>query len=493
MKEDTKLVNVHSSAIHIENKVGLKSRLAWFYMLYKAYPVLNSQNAFTITIGDLKKAIGYTSKNNSALKTSLEELARTEIQWNLFGKDGHEWGISHLLSECRIKTDSNIIYYEYSSFVKEKLSNPEMYVKINLLVSKNFKSKHSLSLYCLALDYLYIKNNFGEKNISLEDMRKYLGLEDYEYQKAGDLYIHVLKKAEEEINTNSDLNLNIEAIRGERNKLLGFKFRMSIKDEFVDNYKPQKILQKIESKQTNIFEDIEVREIETIKTQSISPELKPKRENIKIENKELKEFFAEYKISINTTTIQNKLIEVKEVFKNIFEDYLIFLMNYTKQELKRTNINNISGFYVSLLKDDNQIDNYIVEMQNKEKEKEKNREKINYLVNIELKKNYDLYSSKEFDNYLIKNIDKLEKTIVEIIKTTTKAGEFFYDLILSKHNNGVIDKTLITESKAGTKGAVISHLKKYQDRLKYKALTFEEWRAKEVTEEEIKEIEKNLI
>jgi hypothetical protein len=46
MKEDTKLVNVHSSAIHIENKVGLKSRLAWFYMLYKAYPVLNSQNAF---------------------------------------------------------------------------------------------------------------------------------------------------------------------------------------------------------------------------------------------------------------------------------------------------------------------------------------------------------------------------------------------------------------------------------------------------------------
>ena len=134
-----------------------------------------------------------------------------------------------------------------------------------------------------------------------------------------------------------------------------------------------------------------------------------------------------------------------------------------------------------------------MEMQNKEKEKEKNREKINYLVNIELKKNYDLYSSKEFDNYLIKNIDKLEKTIVEIIKTTTKAGEFFYDLILSKHNNGVIDKTLITESKAGTKGAVISHLKKYQDRLKYKALTFEEWRAKEVTEEEIKEIEKNLI
>jgi hypothetical protein len=60
-------------------------------------------------------------------------------------------------------------------------------------------------------------------------------------------------------------------------------------------------------------------------------------------------------------------------------------------------------------------------------------------------------------------------------------------------NSYKVDKTLITESKAGTKGAVISHLKKYQDRLKYKALTFEEWKAKEVTEEEIKELEKNLI
>ena len=491
--EEKKLVRVHSGAIHIENKTKLVQRKAWFELIYKALPSMSFQNEFSIPIKDLKEAIGWDeSKNDESLKELLYQLTSISVQWNVLEKDKEVWEANSLLAGCKIVKGSGICHYAFSPFLQKKLMNPEMYAKIDLIVSHKFKSKYALAIYCLALDYLNIKINYGEKNLSLQDLRKYLGLKEEEYKLVGDLNKRVIKPSEEEINDISDMVISIVPII-QKKKTLGFKFTMKLKEERLFLYKSQKNSINEEIKQTNIFEDIEVKEIEDVKTQSIKIEVKPKREIIKVENKELKEFFAEYKISITTSTIQNKLIEVKEVFKNRFEDYLIFLMNYTKQELKRTNINNISGFYVSLLKDDNQIDNYIVEMQNKEKEKEKNREKINYLVNIELKKNYDLYSSKEFDNYLIKNIDKLEKTIVEIIKTTTKAGEFFYDLILSKHKNGVIDKTLITESKAGTKGAVISHLKKYQDRLKYKALTFEEWKANEVTEEEIKELEKNLV
>ena len=163
-------------------------------------------------------------------------------------------------------------------------------------------------------------------------------------------------------------------------------------------------------------------------------------------------------------------------------------MNYTKQELKRTNISNISGFYVSLLKDDNQIDNYIVEMQNKEKEKEKNREKINYLIQHELKKKYNDYLSKDFDVYLISNIEKLESKIIKVLKEA-KESEFVFGFIRNKE----IDKELILTSNIGVKVVVKNYLRENQEKLGYKALTFEEWKAKEVTEEEIKEIEKNLI
>ena len=494
--EPSKMLNVPSSAIHIQNDISLIQKKLWFELVYHALPTMSSQRKYSIPLNKLRELLGWneTTSNDKELKEALYALSKTAIQWNLFGKDKkNRWQCFSLLSGCEIPENSGICIFELSSFLEDRFlaMGQEAYVKIDLIISKKFQSKYALSIYCLALDYLIIENGYSEKKFSIEELRKYLGVKEEEYKLIGHFNDRVIKPAEEEINSNSDMNIKIKPYK-EGRKIVGYKLCMSLKEGRAKEYIEKKeTFKQIENKQTNIFENIEVREIE--KVQSIKPEVKPKREIIKVESKEIKEFFAEYKISITTSTIQDKFREAKEIFKDRFEDYLIFLMNYTKQELKRTSIANISGFYVSLLKDDNQIDNYIVEMQNKEKEKEKNREKINYLVNIELKKNYDLYSSKEFDNYLIKNIDKLEKTIVEIIKTTTQAGEFFYDLILSKHKNGVIDKTLITESKAGTKGAVISHLKKYQDRLKYKALTFEEWKAKEVTEEEINKIEKSII
>lgn len=484
-KDDIEILNLHSGAIQVENKLSLKARLCWFNMVYKAIPLMQNQDIFTVSIGDLKKAIDYKGTDNKNFKNVLEELRDTKIEWNIFEKNEPSWGWDHLLSGCRVRLNSNIIEYSFSPFLKEKLTNPEMYAKINLLISRNFKSKHSLAIYCLALDYLYIKNNQGEKNFSLEEIRKYLGLEKNELKKPGDLNIWVIQKAVSDINSNSDMNISIDIRRGERSKILGFKLKMSIKEEYLNSYKPQKLITQNKKIQTNLF-DIPIEEpkmvLESIKQES-------KAEIIKVDRQVLKEFFAENKISITTKTVQDKLKEIKEKFQDKFEDYLIFLVNYTKQESKKSNINNISGFYVGLLKDENQFDNYLIEFQSKEKERKNQQTKINYFVDNELKKKYEIYLLKDFESYLMKNVNKLEKKIIEIIKSTAKAGEFFYDLVLSKHNNGLVDKTLLTETKAGTKGAVINHLIDYKDKLGYKSLEFEDWKDKEITQEEIRELE----
>lgn len=506
MRENNNLVNVHSSAIHIENKVGLKSRLAWFYMLYKAFPVLKDQNSFTITIGELKKAIGYTSTNNQHLKEVVEELARTEIQWNLFGKDGHEWGISHLLSQCIIKTDSNIIYYEYSSFVKEKLSNPEMYVKINLLVSKNFKSKHTLSLYCLALDYLYIKNNYGEKTLTLEEMRTYLGLEDYEYKTAGELYKHVLKKSEEEINTNSDLNINIDVSRGERSKITGFKLKMSIKDDFLNNYKPNKknnenntIIENVlieEKTEVNKTNPKQINLIENIKTKEISKSkdiIKPIREIIRIESKELKEFFLQYKISITTNTIQDKFSELKEMLEHRFEGYVTYLMEYTKNQIKVSNVTNVSGFFVGLLRTDSQFENYITEEQRKDNIRLSKEGRVKALIESKIKENYNKYIKNDFSYYLESNIDELEEQIIKIVELTHKKDTLFYDFAIKSKNNGLIDNNLLRTNDRGVKTLLFNHLEEHKDKFDYEPLTFEEWKNQEITDEYLKELETELL
>ena len=488
MRDDNQIINVHSAAIHIENKVGLKARLAWYYMFYKAFPNLKDKNSFTITIGELKKAIGYTSKNNKALKDSLSELSRAEIEWNIFGKDSNfEWGITHLLSECRIKTESNIIYYEYSSFVKERLRDPEMYAKINLLISKEFKSKHSLSLYCLALDYLFIKNNYGEKTIAIEDLRKYLGLKDSEYLTSGEVYKHIIKRSEKEINLNSDLNIEIEALRGERLKITGFKFKMSIKEKFLSLYNPKKeaVNTKV-TKQLSFFETAHTKDIE------ISKSIKKDTKNlVKITNEKLRSFYAENNISMTTKTVQDKLKELQETFQDRFENYLLFLMNYTHREDNRITIKNLSGFYIGLIKDDSQMENYLLQYQ-KHKEQEQNTlTKINKLIEIELENKYESFLVNDFEVYINKNIKKLENKIVEILKNNIKPGEFFY-AILQRNNSGVIDISLITEAKESTKMTCLGYLKKHEKELNYKKLSFDEWKTKNITEKDIEALREGI-
>jgi hypothetical protein len=90
-------------------------------------------------------------------------------------------------------------------------------------------------------------------------------------------------------------------------------------------------------------------------------------------------------------------------------------------------------------------------------------------------------------------LETLEKKIIQVIKSTSEPNTFFYDAIISRHNGGVIDISLLTTPKMGTKTAVLNHLKKNKDKFDYTALTFEEWKNQEITDEYLKELETELL
>ncbi len=485
---EKQVLNLHSSAIHVENKLGLKARLAWFYMVYRSFSHLGDSQKFTIQISDLKKAINYTSKNNKILKDLLRDLTQTSVEWDILEKDDQIWEVNSLLSGCKIDKGTGKITFSFSPFIQERLFNPKLYAKINLIVSKRFKSKYSLTIYCLAVDYLQIKYNYGEKNLTIDELRKYLGLGDNEYARVVDLNKDIIKKAEKEINVNSDLNISIIPIRTINRKITGFKFKMSIKEEHLESYRPQKLIrQNNNDKQTNLFDSVGASSIQEIEI------FKEKKELIKVTNQELKKYFSDNKISIRTDTVQNKLEEIQETFQENFEDYLVFLMNYTNQEAKKKSINNLSGFYVGLLKDDSQLDNYILFFQQQQQRKQSQQIKIKSMIENELQKQYDKYLSEDFDNYLVENIDRLENKIIKIIKSTLKPGDFILDVIIERSHKGIIDKTLITASKPSTKAGILVHLRNYKDELNYKTISFDEWKNQEITEEILDDIEYKIV
>ena len=112
-KAEKKLLNIHSGAILIENKVNLLSRQAWFYLLYKAFPDLKTQDKFFVNLNELKEAIGYDSTNNKYLKQALKDLVGTPIEWNILHKDKVIWEVNSLLAGCKIEDNSSTVSYTH--------------------------------------------------------------------------------------------------------------------------------------------------------------------------------------------------------------------------------------------------------------------------------------------------------------------------------------------------------------------------------------------
>ena len=225
-------VKVHSAGVHIEHKMTAVQRKAWFFMLYNAVQASDEQDIYEVRIKDLADAIGCQATNLKRIKESLEGMVGITVKWDIFGKvrehdttDQKIWGVSALLADCEVFPNSGICEYSFSAKLKRRFLKPSMFVKLNLLVTRRFKSKNSIALYCMALDYLIIAKNHGKKLLSVEEMRQLLGIPENKYQRVVDLHKHVLKKAVEDINEKSDMQMTLTPQKKGR-KIVGFYVEM---------------------------------------------------------------------------------------------------------------------------------------------------------------------------------------------------------------------------------------------------------------------------
>ena len=196
---------------------------------------------------------------------------------------------------------------------------------------------------------------------------------------------------------------------------------------------------------------------------------------------------------MTTKTVQDKLKELQETFQDRFENYLLFLMNYTNREDKRITIKSLSAFYIGLIKNDSQMENYFLYHQKQHEQEKEKLSKLDSLLELELKNQYNKHLANDFENYIIQNVDRLENKIIEILKSKLKPGDFFYDVIIQKTYSGIVDKTLITKAKESVRMMTISYLRDYPKELKYKPISFEDWKDEEISEDYIEDLKENLL
>lgn len=134
-------IKKHSSIVQMSNITTLQERKAMNSMIWIAKDQLKrkpEQRSFVCDIGMVKRLSGLNDNDNSELKEALKNLSLTKIEYNIFNKDKEERGVFSFLAEVKITSEgsgkSTYITFEFPSTVLSVVKNPNMYVKLDLLI-----------------------------------------------------------------------------------------------------------------------------------------------------------------------------------------------------------------------------------------------------------------------------------------------------------------------------------------------------------------------
>lgn len=214
MKEDLskKEVIKHSGVVQVQHKTSLMGQKIFNILLAHAFNDLKTERTHRIEVKELLKYV--PSMNATHLRKTLREMC-VRVDYNILGKDKKEtWGFFALLPFAEIKEGSGICEYSFMDKMIELLANPRMYAKISLLIQKRYSgNKYGWFLYELCFDY---KDIGKTPVISIEDLKKYFGIEKTRYTEFNIFRRNVINAAIRDINAQTDLNIRDRTFKTER-------------------------------------------------------------------------------------------------------------------------------------------------------------------------------------------------------------------------------------------------------------------------------------
>lgn len=172
----------HSAVIQMTNAVPAIARRLWNVLLANAYDRLPVRDLYTIPFRVVQDYLAFNSHNYDHLRDTLRLLVDTRIEFNILGKDKKNvWLASGLLSSAMLYNGT--IEYGFSPHLRRLLYQPSMYARIPLLLPNSFRSKYTLPLYELCLDYLHEEQGAGETpTIPTNIFKELIGAPDYSWE-----------------------------------------------------------------------------------------------------------------------------------------------------------------------------------------------------------------------------------------------------------------------------------------------------------------------
>lgn len=118
---------------------------AWLKHAIESQP--DSDGWWELSIKKLALNIGFDSNNRQYLKESAEALMRVVFEWDVIAPMDKrvQWKASVLFPEIEIRND--VIRYQISSQMRERMINPEIYAMIDMNVVRRFRRASSLAIW----------------------------------------------------------------------------------------------------------------------------------------------------------------------------------------------------------------------------------------------------------------------------------------------------------------------------------------------------------
>lgn len=276
-----------------------------------------------IPVANFFKIIGNNekSKNHTYIKDLAKGLMKKQLEINY---PNGSWELIQWLSRCKYESEKAIIEIEFSKYMKPYLLKlEEHYRGYPLREVMQLGSKYSIRLYELLIQWEY--TNHKSLTITVEELRKKMGVEETEYERFTNFEDRVIRTAVTELNNVSNIFVTYEKIKLGR-KINEIKFKFSIKEK--EGTEAEKEFE--EYQRSGLVNYIEI--IKEI-----------------LNDEELA--FTDLQIDKAYNAAHRKLVNIK-LIQNIYMDaigaYMLYYYEYTKDKANKRAFN----YYLKALEED---------------------------------------------------------------------------------------------------------------------------------------------
>lgn len=193
-------------AIMSVSNLSRKEKLYANVCLANAQSTLGKQRVHSIPLADFRELSGYNRKDYAELKRTFANLMSKIVHIGKLEDDDSPWKAMSWLAEVSI--ENGLLRYEYSTSMETVLQEFARlgYTRLDILIQKELRSKHSLDLYEIGKRYARVHST-GWK--SMDWWRQAFNATSNAYTSWSYFYRDVIKPAIKEVNTKTDLSLHL--------------------------------------------------------------------------------------------------------------------------------------------------------------------------------------------------------------------------------------------------------------------------------------------